>query len=79
MFVPLHLRNKQKTTQMKQLKTIQILLLGILIFSSCKDNSYEEFETESRYKDFPGKYEITAMESAQLIDLKGDGISSTNL
>ncbi|MDO5524221.1 MAG: hypothetical protein Q4G48_09290 [Bacteroidia bacterium] len=64
---------------MKQLKTIALLLLlGFVALSSCqKDDT--NLPSELKYRDLPGKYQITAVQSAQLIDVKGDGISSTNL
>lgn len=64
---------------MKQMKSIALLLLlGLFAFTSCqKDDT--NLPSELKYRYLPGKYEITAIQSAQLIDIKGDGISSTNL
>ncbi len=64
---------------MKQIQTVALLLLlGLVAFTSCqKDDT--NLPHELKYRDLPGKYVITAIQSAQLIDLKGDGVSSTNL
>lgn len=64
---------------MKQIKTVALfILLGLLAFTSCQKNDIN-LPSELKYRDLPGKYEITAIQSAQLIDLKGDGVVSTNL
>ena len=55
------------------------LIVGLLMFASCQKDDDKNLPTDVKYNYLPGKYKITAIQSAQLIDLKGDGKLSTNL
>lgn len=66
---------------MKQFKVnnLFIMVLGLLLFASCQKDDDKNLPTDVKYNYLPGKYKITAIQSAQLIDLKGDGKLSTDL